>query len=79
MFVSSFHIRHLFNKQLLIQSKLIILIDKYTIFFFPKKKGTCFIRYQSQLNPVFDQNEQQLGLFKNFDINEQTQQRLKGE
>jgi hypothetical protein len=92
MFISSFPIRHLlndiiiqrFNKQLLIQSKLIILIKKYKIFSFI---GTCFIRYQSQLNvdrsvntlnSVSDQNEQELGLFKHFDINEQTQQRLKG-
>ncbi len=45
--------------------------------------GTCLVRYQSQLNVArensdFDQNDQELGLFKHFKINEQTQERLKG-
>ncbi|CAF0894537.1 unnamed protein product [Rotaria sordida] len=79
MFVSSLSIRHLFNniiiglnsKQLLIQS-------------------TRFVRYQSQLNVArssyqFDsaldkfplnENDQELGLFKHFNINELTQKRL---
>ncbi|UJR11701.1 hypothetical protein I4U23_015882 [Adineta vaga] len=73
MFASSFTIRHLFigfnTKQLLIQS-------------------TCLVRYQSQLNVArssdttvdqsqSNENEQELGLFKRFDISDQTQKRLK--
>jgi hypothetical protein len=78
MFVT---LRHLFNKQLFIQSKL--RIKNREIFQNNLEIGTCFIRYQSQvnvarLNTDFDENDQELGLFKHFKINEQTQERLKG-
>ncbi len=46
--------------------------------------GNSLIRYQSQLNlsnsdiDQSNENEEQLGLFKHFNIHEETQQRLKG-
>jgi hypothetical protein len=67
MFVSSFSIRHFLNDIIIQRLNKQLLIQS-------------IIRYQSQLNidQSFNANEQKLGLFKHFHINEQTQQRLKG-
>ena len=39
--------------------------------------GTCFLRSQVQLSDQIDENEEEKGLFKHFNINETTQERLK--
>lgn len=64
MFITSFSLRHLLND---------VIIQRLN--------RQLLIRYQSQFNLKeyqSNENEQDLGLFKNFDINEQTQERLKG-
>ncbi|CAF1399768.1 unnamed protein product [Adineta steineri] len=73
MLVSSFTIRRVFNNITIgLNSKLLFI------------QSTCHVRYQSQVNAArsfndsdqSNENEQEMGLFNNFNINEQTQQRL---
>ncbi|CAF3097384.1 unnamed protein product [Rotaria sp. Silwood2] len=81
MFVSSHSIRYLFQNLYKEINRRQLFIQRGCLQ--PYKTGLNLVRSLNQLNVLFDHsksndNQEDLGSFRNFNISEQTQKRLKG-